>query len=346
MDTNCTVTKSASTPDPPKLTILINKYDSNKHSFIKKEIESAFNDPSEYLNTDNHNIIVNKLVKFPRLDKNNNIKPYSIIGTTELFAKKISQLPTFTRKSLIHSITDKDKSENKNPVTNYLFDRKKDRDKENKEPVNYISDVKLEKIYDKFKDLKNKNAPHYNEFMNEIDSKNKPQVKQVLNLQEKILKKQEERQREFDNMSKIIALKTNKREDEILMNRTDGFRIKKEISNTIDLQKNKFDDGLGNNKWIVSLRRPENFSGIREAYFNSGTKDNPSWVMVKEKSPDYCFTETVRLPNSKSWKEIQNYTTKSFYMGQTISDFNKTNRNFNFNSEYNDKWNYMTVYFS
>lgn len=340
MDTyNKGLVKSASLTSP-KLTILINKYDSNKHSFIKKEIESAFNDPNEYLNTENPNIIVNKLVKFPRLDKNNNIKPYTIIGSTELFAKKISQLPTFTRKSILHTFVNISDN-NKNISMNTVFDKKKDKD--NKEPVNYISDVKLEKIYDKYKDLKNKNASHYNEFMNEIDPKAKPRVKQVLNLQEKILKKQEERQRDFENMSKIIALKTNKREDEILMNRTDGFRIKKEISSTIDQQKNKFDDGLGSNKWIVSLRRPDNFKGIREAYFNSGTKENPSWVMVKEKSPDYCFTETVRLPNSKSWKEIQNYTTKSFYMGQTISDFNKTNKNFNFNTECNDKWNYMTV---
>jgi hypothetical protein len=85
-------------------------------------------------------------------------------------------------------------------------------------------------------------------------------------------------------MSKYLCKKINKKEDELLMNRIDVFRMKKQIYYDIENSR-PIEERYGKYKWNISLRRPDNFKGIRNAYVNVRNDTDPFWVVVYEKSP-------------------------------------------------------------
>ena len=85
-------------------------------------------------------------------------------------------------------------------------------------------------------------------------------------------------------MSRYLSKKINKKEDELLMNRIDVFRMKKQIFYDIENSR-PIDEKYGKYKWNISLRRPDNFKGVRNAYVNIRNDTDPFWVVVYEKSP-------------------------------------------------------------
>jgi hypothetical protein len=207
--------------------------------------------------------------------------------------------------------------------------------KKNQKELDLISDRGLMDIYSKYKTIKLKNSEKVNDFIEEININSKQELKKLLLLQEKSLKKNEDNIKYRDNITKFIANKTKKTEDELLMNRTDGFRMKQELKTMMDFKKPAH-ERYGVNSWMISLRRPENFEGTRYAFVNVGTNFNPTWARIKEKVPDTQHFEKIRMPESHSYKDIKNL--------KKFPNFYKTFSNFHINIDNIDKLDKMTVY--
>ena len=151
---------------------------------------------------------------------------------------------------------------------------------------------KQKKLYER-----NRDNFTYNEFSQE----NVPDyIKTGLNLQTrklKLLKLSELKNKKF---SKYLSKKANKPFNNLLVNRIDSFRFKKEVIKEIEYNKPK-EEEFGRFNWNVSLRKPEHFRGMRKAYVNlSEEKKAPFWSLIVEKcpkqkniciKPDYTLSE-------------------------------------------------------
>ena len=136
---------------------------------------------------------------------------------------------------------------------------------------------------------------------NEFSQENVPDyIKTGLNLQTrklKLLKLSELKNKKF---SKYLSKKANKPFNNLLVNRIDSFRFKKEVIKEIEYNKPK-EEEFGRFNWNVSLRKPEHFRGMRKAYVNlSEEKKAPFWSLIVEKcpkqkniciKPDYTLSE-------------------------------------------------------
>ena len=183
--------------------------------------------------------------------------------------------------------------------------------KPNFEPVD---DLKLNSIYKKFQNLKVVNEDKKNEFLNKVPER----VTHNLKLQEMKLTKFKSDESRFNNLVKMIAKKTNKNEDEVLMTITDTKRIRKEYNELVDSKK-PFEEKYGNLNWSLSLRRPKNFIGTRHSYVNLGNDYNPVWFDVKETVP--TSVEIIRKPSPQTERERRNKP-NSRYLFETIDSTN------------------------
>ncbi len=206
--------------------------------------------------------------------------------------------------------------------------------------LDFVSDRTLVDIYSKYKTLKVRNNNIMNEFYDDLFKIH--ELKNHLNIQEKSLNKAKAFEKESDHIIKYIQSKTKKSASEVLMNKTDGFRLKKEMTNTIESQKN-FNEKMGKNIWITSLRRPDEFKGTRYTHVNVGKDNNPSWAVIRETQPEISHKEHVRDPQSVSHKYIQNLSRTM----STMQTFNHSNGISGMASSYDDigKFQDLTVCF-
>lgn len=125
-----------------------------------------------------------------------------------------------------------------------------------------------------------------------------------LNYQNSRIRKELNYYKQNKNLSRILSKKTNKNENDLLFNKVDLFKYKKEILQGINKEKlpEKF-------QWNISLRVPNNFKGKRDYSINVNNDRNPFWgVMVvndqKELSvkPGYNLNQKEFLKFSKDIK--------------------------------------------
>ena len=144
-----------------------------------------------------------------------------------------------------------------------------------------ISHQQLKGLFDSFKD----NSIKQSFSINNTKEENLPlNLSRSLTEQTKNLNIRLNSEKKISNLSKFISKKVNKKEKDLLMNRIDVYKLKKEIYNDIENSK-PINDRYGQYKWVMSLRRPEHFKGERESYINIGNDNNPFWTLVKEKFP-------------------------------------------------------------
>lgn len=277
---------------------IMKKIDLENNLDLQNKITEAFTNPDKYLDTNEKDMIIGRVTAFPRLEKLNFTKRYSTFGSGTRLTRTNSYLERTIK--LTKSVMNSTKSESKRKM-----------EKRN----SYIINEKgIHDIYNKFKQIKKNNVDHNLDICDD-DLKVKKEMKKILETQEKIIKTQEEFKAKSEKMAKYIATKTKKKDEDVLMNKTDGFRIKQELKTTIELKK-PIEERYGNNNWMISLRRPENFEGTRYSFVNYGSSEKVNWVRIKEKLPENNFMETIRLPDSISMKDVRNM--KSF------KSFNKT----------------------
>ena len=111
-------------------------------------------------------------------------------------------------------------------------------------------------------------------------------IKERLNLQTRKLKLMKSSELKNIKMSKYLSKKVNKPLDNLLLNRIDSFRFKKEVIKEIEYNKPTEEDQYRKFQWNISLRRPKHFRGIRKSFINlSEERYLPLWSLIIEKSP-------------------------------------------------------------
>ena len=84
-------------------------------------------------------------------------------------------------------------------------------------------------------------------------------------------------------ISKFISKKIKKNEDDLLLNKVDLFKYKKDILSEINKDKN--DEKFGKFKWRMSLRKPDDYNGIKKLFVNVSNELNPFWGTIVDRSP-------------------------------------------------------------
>ena len=104
-------------------------------------------------------------------------------------------------------------------------------------------------------------------------------------------------------LSNYISRRINKCEKELLMNKIEFYRYKKGILSELDSDSQSkrpknpehLFDKYGAQNWLMSLRRPRCFFGVREGFINVKQRFDPFWARIREKSPK--IREDVVNPN-------------------------------------------------
>ena len=171
-----------------------------------------------------------------------------------------------------------------------------------------IDNKKLKILFENF-EKNNLKSKRNNNFLNSNQEtyNNLPfKLKMKLDDQTHYLKIKSDLEKKNNKFSKILSKKIKKEPKDLLMNRIDIFRLKRQIYN--DIENNlPIDEKYGKHKWTISLRRPENFKGERDAYVNLGSDKKPLWSIVREKFPiinELCIKPGYNL-NYKDYTEFK-----------------------------------------
>ena len=285
--------------NPQRKVLILHKL-SNKESDkdnINSEIDSYFNSTKKYLEPSSK-LIIGKRIQFKDFGQINLIQKTNV-SPKRMLGKRFGKSPTMTPSDSLL----------KSGILNIMDDATSPSSLTNN--VEIIDNKKLKGIFDSFKEFSSKNSDVNNSNSKSqvrlfTEPNNLPEpIKSKLLFQNKNLEIKELSDKKVSKLSKHLANKTNKREDDLLMNRVDFFRFKKEILNNIENSK-PLDNKYGKYKWNISLRRPEKFRGVREAYVNIRTDNNPFWAIVKERYPK--DKEVTIKPgskiNTKDYKEF------------------------------------------
>ena len=139
--------------------------------------------------------------------------------------------------------------------------------------------------YEQRKKLFEKNRKNFN--INKQQEEPIPKyIKERLNLQTRKLILMKRSELKNLKMSKYLSRKANKPQDNLLLNRIDSFRFKKEVIKEIEYNKPVEDEQYWKYQWNMSLRRPKYFRGIRKSFVPvSEDRYFPFWSLIIEKSP-------------------------------------------------------------
>lgn len=270
----------------PKKTYLVSKLQDETKL---EQIKTCFEEPDKYLRL-NPKMVVGKVIKGPRMDDENKIISYSVVGPPAIFEN-----PKLLKGGVSLKYSTKSNSVMA-PVG--IYNRKVEERQQKKLNYESIDEYKLKTIYSTFNNLKVLNSNKVNEFMKKLPE----EVNKSLNTQEKILNKKYNFDSNTHSMSRYLSKRVKKSEEELLMNKTDNYRLKKEIAEVFESKKT-VDEKYGVYSWMIGLRKPENFNGSRLAYVNYGDNYQPLWLGVRETNPKQ--QEVVRKPNSYAVKDLK-----------------------------------------
>ena len=287
-------------------------------------IRSSFEDPSQFFAI-NSPVQIGTRIRLEKMDllssKDKNKKLYSMRTPTKKINISAKISVTDTSKSLY---TIKEKSTQKN---NLML---------NKE---IIDNNNLKKIFENYKakimDNKNlrKNESSFSRNIKDINNNdsiyNLSKVNTLnneetipyelfksLDYQNKRINDELNYLRQKKNISKKLSKKLNKNEEDLLFNKVDLFKYKKEILSGLNKERlpEKF-------RWNISLRLPPNFKGKREYHVNVNSERNPFWGVVVE-----------RYPNNKELAVKPGYNLKQKEFVKFSKDMNNINKNKNKNN--------------
>ena len=83
------------------------------------------------------------------------------------------------------------------------------------------------------------------------------------------------------NISNYLSKRCHKKEENLLYNNIENFRIKKQLIDYLENKKNLFEK-LGNNLWYVNLRRPDFLKKPRGLFINIGKEEKGIWEPIVE----------------------------------------------------------------
>ena len=83
------------------------------------------------------------------------------------------------------------------------------------------------------------------------------------------------------NISHYLAKKCHKKEEDLLYNNIEDFRIKKQLLDYLE-NKKTLTERLGNNFWYINLRRPDHLKNPRGLFINIGNEEKKIWEPLVE----------------------------------------------------------------
>ena len=165
-----------------------------------------------------------------------------------------------------------------------------------------------------------------NLYMNKQQEENIPDyIKEKLNVQTRKLNLMKSCELNNIKMSKYLSRKANKPPDNLLLNRIDSFRFKKEVIKEIEYNKPVEDEDYRKFQWNFSLRRPKHFRGTRKSFVHlSEERYFPFWSLFIEKSPK-IKTLSIKPDYALSEGEIHEYQKQSNNLKRISIDDNNKN---------------------
>ena len=254
---------------------VVKKFNSSKSSdnLIYNEIDQYFNSPEKFFDV-NSPISINKKINLSKIDVLNK----TLFRDLDKGKEKNARKPKFTKDDG-KSVTVDNKSalftklNSQSSLINFSY-------------FEYIDNDKLKNVFKNFKHQKAKSTKDI--YNNKLKTRNElpKEIFQNLSTQNKRLDSKISFDNQSKKMSKYLSAKLHKKERDLLFNGVYLYRYKKEI---LADNSSKFKKMTSNSclyKWISSLRRPNNFIGVRQSYVNVSNDENPLWSVVVEKFPE------------------------------------------------------------
>jgi len=120
-----------------------------------------------------------------------------------------------------------------------------------------------------------KNNKIANEFLEKV-----PLItKEKLFTQERVLLKSANHLKESEHLMRALSSYSKKKPTELLLTKSDFYRQQKEKRELHETSR-PLDEKYGCNTWLMSLRRPKEFKGLRFVDINIGTHQRPIWSRV------------------------------------------------------------------
>ena len=161
----------------------------------------------------------------------------------------------------------------------------------------------------KYREKKNKSKGTNDLFPKEV----REDIKRNYYEQEKILEKKLKDKCKSDYFSKILSNKVKRKEEEMLYNKIEEYRLKKQLIDYIENEK-PLRDKFGDNYWIVDLRRTKKQDIIRFNYVNNGNKYNTPEQIIDYADKDVEFIhDPNRLKENKYVNILRNLSLNSLY---------------------------------
>jgi hypothetical protein len=316
---------------------------------ISNEIDDYFESPEKYFQKNSPVSIGKKIYIFdindPKLRRENRLK-------TE---RKITKNYFNNLVSLASKMSSKD-----NNAFNKSFKNISKEKQDFLDRYEVIDNYKLKKIFDSYKiksrqkdDSIDKNQNTSSSITDlditkdENNTKNKlinssyffenipNDIKKSLSNQNKKLLMRKMIERNNKLLSQYLSKKVNKPQNNLLLNKIDLYRFKKEVIHEIENRKPP-DEKYGRFKWNISLRKPDSFKGVRDSYINlKGERFNPFWSIVIERSPRLKDLSIIprhenkrnNLYESKNRSLNAIYTTPSFKTIENLEDLTVDGKN-------------------
>ena len=156
---------------------------------------------------------------------------------------------------------------------------------------------------------------------------------QSLNYQNKQMNAKKRRERKVISLSKFMSKQLKKDENDLLFNKVDLFKYKKEILKGISEEKPP-EEKFGKYQWNMDLRRPKNFRGLRQLHINVNSEKNPFWGVIVERCPEQK-EKAVRPGYNLNQKEFEKFSknkniqknSKSLNIIKNLDDLNVNGTN-------------------
>jgi len=281
-------------------------------SKYKETMKSMFNSPSKYLEIRDH-IIIGKKMTGPKYDDKNKVIPFTYVGPKEAI-----QLET-PIETTIPKIR---------PTSKIIFETVK------RKPALNFEKISGKKLNTFFEDLINRinTCRETSSNFYKQNKKIKTHTTRRFQIQENNLNFQQKDRVESARLSKRISSAIKRKEDTLLMNKIDVYRMKKQMTDIID-KKIRGNEKYGEFTWYVNLRKPKNFKKPKLTYINKGTEHKPIWEVVND-HPDK-FIEIIQKPNSENFKELKNFIKSEYFRDKVekkkLLDFDIINGGCNIN---------------
>jgi hypothetical protein len=171
----------------------------------------------------------------------------------------------------------------------------------------YIDETELNQIYNDFKSLHK-----HNTISAKLTPTNricyKDNMSKLFNMQEKALMKIKENAKQTNKMIEYISKKSKKCPNELLFNKVNDYRIRKELQNEREEKMKKMNSNSIYD-WQLTLRQDPPKAEVN--YLNIGTDKNPKWQMVVNASTRNV-KEIIRNPSVNEVVSCKNEMRKYF----------------------------------